>query len=131
MLVFSIFSISAWAIALISHPYLPGDVLWLRAMLYLPYGIVAAMITKSITFPLVRMWRRFDKTTPMLKSLQGQICVLSSRADGERIGSAVVETDGAPFTVMVKTQGPVMEEGSQALIITKAEHQDIYIIEPF
>lgn len=131
MLVFSIFSISAWAIAVISHAYLPADVLWLRVVFYLPLLIAAAFITKSLTFPLVRAWRRFDQTAPMLPSLAGQLCRLTSRADGDRIGSAVVQTDSAPFTVMVKTRGEALAEGSEALIITKADNQDIYIIEAF
>lgn len=131
MLVFSIFAISSWAIAIVSHSYLPADILWLRVVFYVPLLIAAAFITKTITFPIVRMWQRFDKTQPMLTSLAGQLCTLTSRADGTRVGSAVVATDSAPFTVMVMTSGEAIEEGSQALIITKADDRDIYIIESF
>lgn len=131
MLVFTIFAVTSWAIAILTHSYLPEGLLWLRVLFYLPLMLGAAMVTKSVTFPLVRMWRRFDQTTPMLASLHGQICLLTSRADGERIGSAVVETDSAPFTVMVKTRGEALPEGTKAWIITKAEDQDVYIIEQF
>ena len=129
MLVFTIFSMASWAIAVIAHSYLPAGPTLLRVGIHLPTVVAAAFATKSITFFLVRAFRSYHNDTPMVKSVRGHMCTLLSDADGERMAQAEIKTDGAPFRVMVRTRGELLKEGSNALIITKADNENVYIIE--
>jgi len=130
MFVFSLFSINIWTAALLIDEFFQLETWWFQIAAYLPILLAASIVTKAMTTPLVLAFKKVDKTPKMLKSLSGQMCRLTSKTDGQRIGSAIVDTEGAPFTVMVKSRGEVLEEGTEALIITKDGAHDCYIVEP-
>ena len=130
MIVFSVFTLSFWVIAILATHYFSDGNPWLALAFYLPNFLLSLLLTKTLTAPMVPMFRALGKHSNAVASVDALMCTLLSDTDDSRLSQGEVITEGAPYLVNIKARpGQLLKKGSRALIIEKDKTQDFYYVE--
>ncbi|MGL5677657.1 MAG: hypothetical protein ACRDDX_14705 [Cellulosilyticaceae bacterium] len=128
MLVLSIVALNWWIIAMLLC-YLPitiGGVV--SGILFIPSFGVSLVITKYVTRPLKGIFKH--TTLEKDEYVIGQLCTLRCDIEGDRLGQAEIERDGAQLVINVKAEnkGQTFHKNDVALVSSRDREKNIYYI---
>mgnify|MGYP006280147001 FL=1 len=88
--------------------------------------IIAVLLTKALTEPLTGFFAAMEDSSSV--EIVGKDCVLKSTINAENIGQAEIMVDGYPIVINVKSVGDTILKGSAAVVVSKVEEKDLYIV---
>jgi hypothetical protein len=122
----SIFSLSLWAFSMFLDEPSHRDSWTMIGLILLRNVVVALVITKLLTQPLVRFFAQSEPNRP--ETLIGRLCVVSTSEVTETFGQAKLETDGAPLLLNVRFKDGQLGKGDVAEIVDYDPHHNVYWI---
>ncbi len=129
---FGCFAVFQWLIAYGLWHYFEHDryepTLGESALLAARNAVIAAMLTKFITGPLVPYF--IDGQPFNEETLVGERCVISSGEATPTFGQAKYMTGGAPLLLNIRTDGATMAKGDSAQIIAYDIERRLYTVTP-
>lgn len=131
MLVVSIFSLWFWIFSMILVNYIENKGGLINGVLMIPVFILCILITKIITTPLKKIFRRVNQTaTEEIGVHEMQVVKLVSEVRQGKIGQAEIKRDGAEILINVKAddEKEVFNKYEEAYIFRKDENKNIYYI---
>jgi len=125
----SLYALSFWIISMIANEYLNPGKFGLAGLLIFVINIpLSAHVAKWAGAPLVPLFRGMRMGVSAKRELIGsRVVVTSSRAD-TAFGQAEISGDGPPITLTVRTDGAVIPKGTEAVILSHQEEENIYTI---
>ena len=96
------------------------------AQLTVRNALVAVVLTKIFTEPLIKVFERHEEHRP--EDLIGQSCVIATVEATPDFGQARYQTDGAPLLLNVKTDGEQLAKGDRAMIVDFDPETRVYLI---
>ncbi len=131
MVIFSFLILFMWMGAILANHYLnSGAAILFAALLLIPNFLIATILTKIVTLPLVPLFRALTTDPDLIETAVGQACIVTLAADEDKVGQAEVTTGGAPLLVSVKPlKGGAITKGTKAIIIKKSDTRDFYWID--
>lgn len=128
--VLSFLALFLWVCSMILNHYLNPNGNDLRALILLVPNFVASLVATSlVTRPFKKLYRTLNRDFDEHKPVLGRLCTISTSEATETFGQAVVERDGAPLVINVRTFGDlVLKKGDQALIIKEDPTTQIFTV---
>lgn len=125
------FALFFWAGCILGHYYLSKDNILLSILVTLGSVVMAALLTKAFTQPFRKFFRSLNQAEKPLV-LTGQICVMETGTEGDRLGQADVTIGDKHLLINVKSEtGDRIDRGTQCLLLEKSEDGAYYFIQPF
>ncbi|GAF04465.1 OB-fold-containig protein [Saccharicrinis fermentans] len=133
MLILSFFSLSLWVISMLMNYHLNDDSFLLSIVYLIPNIFVSAFVTKFLTRPFVKLFKKADSDIESNKKLTGKLCIVTLDATHNKMGQAEIKIDGSSFmiNVMSTEEQYSLLKGDQCLVIDYLSEQKIYLIEPY
>jgi hypothetical protein len=88
--------------------------------------IISAFITKGLTEPLKKFFSSMEDRSDI--EIIGQSCILKSNLSSANIAQAEIIVDDYPIIINVKSLGESIIRGSRAIVISKDNKNEIYIV---
>lgn len=134
MILLSIFIGILWFAGIALHPYIGGWSFIFQVLMLIPMGLVALLLTKVATQPLVKVFRqlRAEENAAAL-DLLGERCVIVSGTANHRHGQAEYSTNGSPLKLNVKTASrqQTLSRGDEAVIVADRDEKGVYTVRGF
>lgn len=125
------FALFFWAGCILGHHYLSKRDFLLSVLITLGSIVVAALLTKVFTQPFRKFFKSLNQAEKPL-NLTGQLCIMETGTEGERLGQADVTLENKHLLVNVKSDnGQRIDKGIQCVLLSKDESGDFYYIQPF
>ncbi|MCC5830998.1 MAG: DUF1449 family protein [Phycisphaeraceae bacterium] len=135
MFLLSIFVLVLWVVGVASHTWVGEWSLLFQALMLVPFGIGAALITKVMTQPLVKVFRKLREEEMAERNLvlvgrRGR--VVSGTLD-ERFGQVEVETSGAPlrFNARLTEPGEALKRGDEVVLVKQEPRTHVFLVRRF
>lgn len=133
MLVFSIWMLNFWIVAMMMYylPIVAGGLL--HGVLLIPALVVSMFITKYETKPLKGLFKYSNMQDDRGNQVIKQLCVLMCDVNKGRLGQAEIKRDGAPIVINIKSEydGDSFVKGEVAFVNRKDTNKNIYYIVKF
>lgn len=131
MIVFSFFALPLWVITLAINDLLGIENFFLSLLVLLPAIVVSLMISKVLTMPFVKVFKKGQQVEKN-EGLTGKICTVLLHTTHSSFGQASLHVEGDQFTInVVCPEGIEMDKGDQGLVIDYNAKTKIYLIEPY
>lgn len=132
MAMFSFISFFGWAGSLTLNYYIHNASFWISLALLIPVLLVAAILTKFVTWPLKGFFRSLNDIEKPF-DFTGRICTIEVGTFGDKVGQAEVLAENKVILLSVKSHdGSRFSAGQKAVILNEAEEGSaIYYIGPF
>lgn len=133
MIILSFFSLTLWCFSILANFYLNNSSVLLAIIYLVPGIIVSAFVTKFITAPFVKLFRKAADTIETNQSLTGKLCTVTLEADNIKFGQAEIKMDGTSIIINVLSTEAEMHlhKGETCLVIDYMPERKIYLIEPY
>lgn len=131
MLVLSIFSLGYWVLSMILVNYLENKGGVFNTLLMIPIIVVCLVVTKFITNPLKRVFKKINQNSLEEVGIgEMQIVKVVTEIREGRLGQATIKRDGADLLINVKADdaNEVFEKYEEAYIHRKDDNKNIYYI---
>ncbi|RYY60475.1 MAG: hypothetical protein EOO05_09780 [Chitinophagaceae bacterium] len=132
MIVYSVFKFIAWIITLLSSVVFKiADWGWKSALILIPVFIIAFLITRYATKPLVKMYNAMGYNGEEAHDLIGRIARMRSAVTGDKIGAAelVINNDVIRINVKSKSGDPI-NYNSEVMIADESTDKRYYYVVP-
>lgn len=131
MLVFSILVFFIWLIAMMVNvlPFENGGTM--AAILLIPNILVSMVLTKLVTWPLIRFFKDVKVDIDSGAETVGRTCRLLGDLPPDRLGQAEISDAGNHLVINVKTTEEGMEKGDSALVLSKDKEKNYYMVVKF
>lgn len=130
MVVFSISSLVFWILSMMLYrfPIEPGGLI--NGLILIPTLIVSLLITKVVTNPLKKLFKRDYEEGIAQEGVVGQLVTLVSSIKDGRLGQAKIERDGVYLLINVKAEKEeeTFDKNEVAYIYRKDDDKNIYFI---
>ena len=125
----SFFALSLWMIGVAANQYLnKGQSTALAFGIFFGNVLLSAHIAKFACLPLVPVFTSLRKETSGHRELMGSLVVVTSaHVDGE-FGQVELQEEGAPITLLARTEGQVLNKGDEAVLLRKESDRDVYLV---
>lgn len=130
MIVYSTFKFIAWIVTLVSSVALGlAGWGWKSVFILLPVFLVAFIITRYATKPLVKVYNAMGYNGEEAHDLMGRIAKMRSSISGDTIGAAelVINSDVIRVNVKSKT-GAVLQYNDDVMIADEASDKKYYLV---
>ncbi len=128
----SIAMLSLWVIALLANHYLNPTLAWGMALMLLAGNLlVTAVVVHFASAPLKVLFRAMNQDAAAPAPIPGSLCKIQTATADESFGEAIIERDGAPLQIHVRTAGETMRQGDRALVVQETDESGIYLVTPF
>jgi hypothetical protein len=130
MVVFSFFAVFFWAGSVIGNHYLADHHTWMVIAVLIGAILTSLLITKLITQPLRRIFRKLNDFEGKLE-LRGKTCVLQMSLVGATIGQADLVHGTKHLLINVRSiSGASIANGSRCLVVAEDdEREDTFLVE--
>ncbi len=132
MIVYSIFKFIAWIVTLVSSVMLGAASWgWKSALLLLPIFMVAYLLTRYATKPLVKLYNVMGYNGEEQHDLLGRIARMRSAINGDKIGAAelVINNDVIRINVRSKSGQPI-DYNADVMIADESTDGRYYFVVP-
>lgn len=132
MVVISVLILSVWTIAMAMNilPIKSGGVI--AGLLLIPNILVSMVVTKGITFPLVKLFKEKSVDYDTGAEVVGRPCELLHTLQPGRLGQAEITDAGKHLVINVRVEGEEpIEKGEKALVLEKIKTKNVYKIVKF
>jgi hypothetical protein len=128
----SIALLCLWVASLLANHYLnPGRTLGLAAILLPPNLLLAAVVVHFLAKPLKIAFRAMNQDAAAPAPIAGSLCRIITATADQEFGEAIIERDGAPLQIHVRTAGEVLRDGDRALVVQETEEPGIFLVTLF
>ncbi len=132
MVFFSAFSLGFWLIAMTVNHYFGITSELFASILYIPAMIIALFTSKTITWPLVPVFRELNKEGMSKQELAGTVCIITIGFAQGNLGQVLIKKDGQTFNMNARTrETKVLKKGSQGIVVEYIKSGDYYIVEEY
>ena len=133
MVFLSFLTLFLWSGSILGNYYLGNQSVATAALLLIPNLVISLLLTKLVTFPLIRVFSDGKNEFETNRDVIGRTCVVLLTASNLKVGQAEVESaSGVPLLLTVKTtEGPPIRRGEKGLVIDYDDASHTYLIEPF
>jgi hypothetical protein len=132
MMVYSVFKFVAWIITLVSSVVLGmASWGWKSALILIPVFIVAYVITRYATKPLVKVYHAMGYDGEEPQELLGRIGRMRSTISGDTIGAAEVKVQSDIIRINVKSKtGESISYDAEVMIAGESPDKRFYLVVP-
>lgn len=124
--------IPAWALSLIVNDFFGNSSFLFGTITLAGVLFISLFIAKILTMPFVKVFGKLGKEGQEDEVLIGKICTVTISARFDKTGQALVETNGAPHILNIRTpKGVEMQKKDQGLVLEYLKDKNVYLIEPF
>lgn len=130
MVFFSFFALFYWAASILGNHYWARGTPLLIAAVLVGGFVAAALLTKVVTQPLRRLFRKFNDDEDQVQ-FHGAICVIEIGPVGMQLGQAVLKHGTKSITISVRSEsGKKITQGTECVILEKDPDTDCFIVAP-
>lgn len=132
MMVYSVFKFVAWILTLLSSVVLGLAAWgWKSVIMLLPVFLVAYVITRYATKPLVKVYHAMGYNGEEAQELLGRIGRMKSTISGDMIGAAEVKIQSDIVRINVKSKtGAVIDYDAEVMIADESSDKKYYLVVP-
>jgi hypothetical protein len=132
MVVYSVFKFLAWIITLTSSVFLGlASWGWKSVIILLPAFIVAYVITRYATKPLIKVYDAMGYNGEEPQELLGRTAMMKSTISGDTIGAAEVKILSDIIRINVKSKtGEPIAYGAEVMISDESTDKKFYLVVP-
>jgi len=132
MMVYSVFKFIAWIITLASSVVLGlANWGWKSVIILIPASVVAYVITRYATKPLVKVYNAMGYNGEEPQELLGRIGRMRSTISGDMIGAAEVKIQSDIFRINVKSKtGEAIRYDAEVMIADESADKKYYLVVP-
>ena len=135
LVLWSVLVLSAWAIGVLTWPWVGGWSLALQLLALAPILLVSLGVMKLVTTPIARVVEKMeaDSAAEANEKLLGRRCVVCSLTVDARSGQVEVATAGAPLKLHARTRGEgvVLNKGDEAVLVEEDPDSRVYYVAGF
>jgi len=132
MVFMSFFIFPLWSISILANYYLGNQSFLISLLLLIPGLIISLFVTKFLTWPFAKVYRKMSAEEHSLDDLTGQIITVLLPATEARLGQGEVNIDGHSFRMNIKaTKDNSLEKGKAGLLIEFIQDKNYYLVEPY
>ncbi|MGV3774717.1 MAG: hypothetical protein ACO1QB_17590 [Verrucomicrobiales bacterium] len=128
--VISVLALMLWVCSMLLNHYLNPQHNDTRSLALLIPNLVISLVGTSIaTRPFKKLFRALNRDFDQHQPVLGRLCTISTSEANENFGQAIIEREGSPLVINVRTYGEVaLKKGEQALIIKEDAINQIYTV---
>ena len=130
MVFFSILSFIFWILSMMLYrlPITPGG--FINGLILIPIFIVSLLVTKVITRPLKKLFKKDYEDIAPNGGVVGQLVTLITNIEGGRLGQGEIKRDGASLLINVKAEKDedTFIKNEIAYVYRKDDDKNIYYI---
>jgi hypothetical protein len=131
MVFMSFLILPMWVISILTNYYLSNQSIIVALVLLIPNLIVSLFIAKILTTPFVKLFSYLYKDSEQ-QDVVGKVCTVLLPASSEKIGQAIIKTNGNTLMLNVITaEGELAEKGKSALVLEFKKNKNYYLIQQF
>lgn len=132
MLWLSIIMLIAWSLVVIINYSLSINSFLIGTLIFLAAFVVAMLIAKPLTFPLVKMFDKMEESEG-LKSYVGKIGEVMYANRDNTPGEIEIVHDGSRLRIFVLPSSAeiVLHKNQKVLVIGPSDREKIYLVEPY
>lgn len=132
MVFITFFSIPLWMFTLMGNDLFGFHSFGAGLIIFLPAFVVCLFVTKILTIPIAKFYRKVRSQTEAVKNIVGKICVAKLPITSDRKGQAEIKVNGTSVLIYAKTrEGSTVGKGETALVIDFEKEQNFYFVEPY
>lgn len=130
MVVYTTFKFIAWIVTLLSSVTLGlANWGWKSVVILLPVFLVAFILTRYATKPLIRVYNAMGYNGEEAHDLLGRVAKMRSTISGETIGAAELVINGDVIGVNVKSKtGEKLDYNSEVMIADETADRKYYLV---
>lgn len=132
MVIYSVFKFLSWIITLASSIFLGlASWGWKSVLILLPVFVVAYVITRYATKPLIKIYDAMGYNGEEAQELLGRIAMMKSTISGDTIGAAEVKIQSDIIRINVKSKtGEPISYGAEVMISDESADKKFYTVVP-
>lgn len=131
-IIISFFSLFFWMGSVLLNHYLHNDSMLLGLIFMLPAVFGAAFLTKVVTKPILKIYRKLKAEEEQMPSdFSGSVVVITSEGSEDRLGQGEINRAGDSIKVYIKTMHGEVKKGQSALLIEYKKELGYYIAAPY
>jgi hypothetical protein len=129
MIVLSVLALFLWLGSMLANHYFTGGSM-LRVLVFLaPNVLVAAVLTRYVTFPFAKFFQALNREYDEHASLIGRTCLVTTSEVTGEFGQAEIRTKGAPLRIHVRTQeGEPLRKGETGLVVRADKQRQLFFV---
>ncbi|MEW6302401.1 MAG: hypothetical protein AB1705_02960 [Verrucomicrobiota bacterium] len=127
-IILSILVLCGWAFSILANHYLNPNYGLVRGLVLLvPNLIVCVLLTRVLTYPFRKIFRKLDQDFDEKIQIVGQVVKVLTGEVTTGFGQASLEHKGVPLTIQVRTTGDaVLKRGDKALVIEQDREKGLF-----